>query len=136
MDRDRLPCGVGVLRVRPRLTGLHRRRGYNHQMRHPFIWLTVSATSFVALSIHVYAQRGGTAQAPMADLVLTNGRIVTVDDRRPLAEAIAVSGTRIEALGTADEIKRLVGPHTEVIDLKGQLAIPGFVESHAHFAGV
>jgi predicted amidohydrolase YtcJ len=82
------------------------------------------------------AQRGGTAQAPPADLVLTNGRIVTVDEARPEVQALAVSGDRIEALGTADEIKRLVGPGTKVIDLHGQLAIPGFIESHGHFTGV
>ncbi len=109
---------------------------YNDQMRHSFIWLTVSAAALVALTVRAHAQRGGTAQAPPADLVLTNGRIVTVDDRRPEAEAIAVRGGRIEALGTADEIRRLVGPNTQVIDLKRQLAIPGFIDSHAHFAGV
>ena len=73
------------------------------------------------------------SQAP-ADLVLTNGRIVTVEDARPEVEALAVRGDRIEALGTADEIKRLVGPSTKVIDLQGQLAIPGFIESHGHLS--
>lgn len=72
----------------------------------------------------------------MADLVLTNGRIVTVDDARPEAQAIAISRDRIEALGSADDMKRLIGPNTKVIDLHGQLAIPGFIESHAHFTGV
>jgi predicted amidohydrolase YtcJ len=82
------------------------------------------------------AQRGGTAQAPPADLVLTNGRIVTVDEGRPEAEAMAVSKDRIQALGTAAEIKPLIGPNTQVIDLQGRLAIPGFIESHGHFTGV
>jgi predicted amidohydrolase YtcJ len=86
--------------------------------------------------LSLQAQRGGTAQAPPADLVLTNGRIVTVDDGRPEVQALAVSGDRIEALGTADEIKPLIGPNTKVIDLHGQLAIPGFIESHGHFTGV
>ena len=87
------------------------------------------------LTIHARAQRG-TAVAPPADLVLTNGRIVTVDDRRPEAEAIAISKDRIQALGTADEIKSMIGPNTQVIDLQGKLAIPGFIESHGHFSGV
>src|SRR5262249_34431172 len=65
-----------------------------------------------------------------------NGRIVTVDDARPEVQALAVSGGRIEALGTGDEITRLVGASTTVIDLHGQLAIPGFIESHGHFTGV
>ena len=76
------------------------------------------------------------AQQPPADLVLTNGRIVTVDDARPEAEAVAVRGDTIAAVGTNDEIRTLVGPNTTVIDLKGQLAIPGFIEGHGHFTGL
>ena len=94
------------------------------------------AVAAAGLSIQARAQRGGTAPAPPADLVLTNGRIVTVDDGRPEAEAIAISKDRIQALGTAAEIKAMTGPNTQVIDLQGQLAIPGFIESHGHFSGV
>src|SRR5215831_6661820 len=90
----------------------------------------------IVAGLSLQAQRGGTAQAPPADLVLTNGRILTVDDARPEVQALAASGGRIEALGTSDEIKRLVGPNTKVIDLHGQLAIPGLIESHGHFTGV
>jgi predicted amidohydrolase YtcJ len=96
--------------------------------------LTVFAVAVAGLSLQ--AQRGGTATAQPADLVLTNGRIVTVEDARPEAAALAVRGDRIEALGSADEIKRLIGPSTTVIDLQGRLAIPGFIESHGHFTGV
>jgi predicted amidohydrolase YtcJ len=71
-----------------------------------------------------------------ADLVLTNGRIVTVDDTVPQAQALAARVGRIVALGTSDEMKRYVGPSTQVIDLGGRLAIPGFIESHGHFTGV
>jgi predicted amidohydrolase YtcJ len=71
-----------------------------------------------------------------ATLVLTNGRIVTVEDSPAEAQAIAVRGDRIVALGTSDEIRSHAGPGTEVIDLHGQLAIPGFIESHGHFAGM
>src|SRR5262245_21071258 len=88
------------------------------------------------LTVQARGQRSGTAQAPPADLVLTNGRIVTVDDSRPEVEAIAISRDRIEALGSAAEIKAMIGPSTKVIDLKGQLAIPVFIESHGHFTGV
>jgi predicted amidohydrolase YtcJ len=103
-------------------------------MRKSAVGLTVFALVIAGLSAR--AQRGGTAQAPPADLVLTNGRIVTVEDALPEAEALAVSGDRIEALGSAADIKRLIGPSTTVIDLQGQLAIPGFIESHAHFTGI
>ena len=102
-----------------------------------------TAASLVALalvvggfSLQARAQRDATAQAPAADLVLTNGRIVTVEDAQPEAQAIAISKDRIQALGTAAEIKPMIGPNTQVIDLQGQLAIPGFIESHAHFAGI
>ncbi len=78
------------------------------------------------------------AQAPQApaDLVLTNGRIVTVEAAQPEAQAIAVTGDTITALGSNAEIQRYVGPATKVIDLKGALATPGFMEAHAHFTGV
>jgi hypothetical protein len=105
-------------------------------MRKTLIYLTGFAVAVATLTVQARAQRGGTAQAPPADLVLTNGRIVTVDDSRPEAEAIAISKDRIQALGTAAEIKAMIGPATQVIDLQGQLAIPGFIESHAHFSGV
>jgi predicted amidohydrolase YtcJ len=68
-----------------------------------------------------------------AALVLRNGKIVTVDETRPVVEALAVKGDRIAAIGSNAEIQRYVGPGTRVIDLKGQLAIPGLIESHGHF---
>src|SRR3954467_1778653 len=105
-------------------------------MRKSALSLTAFAVFVAGLSVQARAQRGGTAQAPPADLVLTNGRIVTVEDARPEVEALAVSGDRIMALGTAAEIAPMIGPNTKVVDLQGQLAIPGFVESHGHFSGV
>ena len=93
----------------------------------------------LGVSVAVLAvQARGTQQAAVqpADLVLTNGRIVTVDDAMPQAQALASRGGRIVALGTSDEIKRYLGPSTQVIDLGGKLAIPGFIESHGHFTGV
>src|SRR3954463_14407338 len=96
----------------------------------------LTAFSVLVGTLTSQAQRGGTAQAPPADLVLTNGHIVTVDDARPEAEAIAISGDRVQALGSAGDIKPMIGPNTKVIDLQGQLAIPGFIESHGHFSGV
>lgn len=71
-----------------------------------------------------------------ADTVLRNGKFVTVDPQKPEAQALAVRGDRIEAVGTNDEIARYVGPSTQVIDLEGLLAIPGFIDSHGHFTGV
>ena len=71
-----------------------------------------------------------------ATMVLRNGKIATVDEAKPEAQAIAISDDRIVAVGTNDEIQPYVGPATEVVDLKGMLAIPGFIESHGHFTGV
>jgi predicted amidohydrolase YtcJ len=75
-------------------------------------------------------------QPPAADLVLTNGRIVTVFDAMPEVQALAVRADRIVGMGTSAEVRRLVGPATRVVDLQGQLAIPGFIEGHGHFTGV
>ncbi|MDX1646907.1 MAG: amidohydrolase [Longimicrobiales bacterium] len=71
-----------------------------------------------------------------ADLVLLNGNIVTVDEVMPAAQALAAREGRIVAVGSDEEMEDYVGPATEVIDLEGQLAIPGFIEGHAHYMGV
>ncbi len=86
------------------------------------------------------AARGGSQvpapQVEPATLVLKNGRVVTVDDARPEAQAIAVRGDVVVALGSDAEMERYVGPNTEVIDLAGQMAMPGFIEGHGHFTGI
>ena len=82
--------------------------------------------------------RAATTQpaARPADLVLRGGKIVTVDETRPSAEALAIAGDTIAAVGSNQDIERYVGPATRVIDLKGALAVPGFIDAHAHFTGV
>ena len=77
----------------------------------------------------------GQQPAP-ATLVLRNGKIVTVDAALPEAQAIAIRGDRIAAIGTEASIQPYIGAATQVIDLRGQLAIPGLVESHGHFMGL
>ena len=71
-----------------------------------------------------------------ADLVLINGKVVTVDDLHPDAEAVAMRGDRIVAVGTNAEIDALVGSGTEVVDLEGRLAVPGFIEGHGHYTSL
>ena len=79
----------------------------------------------------------GCAREPqVADLVLRGGKVVTVDDAVPEGEAIAVHGDRILAVGSDSAIAEYIGPETEVIDLGGQLAVPGLIDSHAHFLSV
>ena len=69
-----------------------------------------------------------------ADLALINGDIYTVDSAHPRAQAIAIRGEKIEAVGTTEEIRALVGPKTRVIDLHGRFAMPGFNDAHTHLA--
>jgi len=78
----------------------------------------------------------GQAQPAPATLVLRNGKIVTVDAAMPEAQAVAVRGDRIAAVGSNDSIQQYIGPSTRVIDLQGQLAVPGLIESHGHFMGL
>jgi predicted amidohydrolase YtcJ len=68
-----------------------------------------------------------------ADLVITGGRILTVNARDEVAEAVAVVRGRIAAVGAGGEIESLVGPRTEVIRLRGQTVVPGFIDPHNHF---
>lgn len=75
------------------------------------------------------------SQTP-ADLVLRGGKVVTLNPERPVAEAIAVTGERITAIGATDELEEYIGPETRVIDLEGALAIPGLIDSHAHFIDI
>jgi predicted amidohydrolase YtcJ len=69
---------------------------------------------------------------PGADLVLTGGKILTLGPRSRVVAALAVRGERIAALGTDDEVARLIGPGTRRIDLRGRLAVPGLFDGHAH----
>lgn len=68
-----------------------------------------------------------------ADLVLRGGKVVTVDPAIGHAEALAINGHTISAVGSDSEIDRYIGPQTEVIELGGRLAIPGFIEGHGHY---
>ena len=68
-----------------------------------------------------------------ADKVLYNGRIYTMDPLLPRAQAIALNGSRILALGSDEAIRPLLGPLGCAIDLKGRAVVPGFIDSHVHF---
>ncbi|TDI94222.1 MAG: amidohydrolase [Caldithrix sp.] len=86
---------------------------------------------FIALSL---LMTGCSGDSPVkADLILTNGKIWTVDQTRPRAQAIAIWQGKILAVGTTAEIRSLIGPETEVLDLDGKLVLPGFHDNHTHF---
>jgi len=74
--------------------------------------------------------------AEPADLVLLNATVHTGDPARPHAEAVAVRGNRIVAVGTSAEVRAYVGPRSRVMDLRGQTLVPGFEDAHAHFLGI
>jgi len=99
----------------------------------------VSIVAFAIGALLFAARATAVAQQPplqAADLILTNGRIVTVEDGAPDAQAIAVRGDRIIAIGSSPDMQKHRGATTQVIDLQGQLVIPGFTESHGHFTGI
>jgi predicted amidohydrolase YtcJ len=73
------------------------------------------------------------AQQPPPDIILTNGKIITVDAQFTIAQAVAIRGDRIVAVGTNQDITRLAGTGTRRIDLRGRSVVPGLIDNHAHF---
>lgn len=67
------------------------------------------------------------------DTVLLNGKIATVDDRFTMAQALAIKDRRVVATGTSEAIRKLAGPQTNVIDLRGRTVIPGLIDNHSHW---
>ena len=74
----------------------------------------------------------GGGASPPADMVILNGKIATVDENRPEAEAMAVRDDTIVAVGSSDDMRPYIGPSTKVLDIKGMFAMPGFIEGHGH----
>jgi len=91
--------------------------------------------SFFAFSIGLGVALGAIA-AESADTILVNGKIVTVDDRFTIAQALAIKGQRIVAVGKNEDVRKRTGSDTKVVDLKGRTVIPGLIDNHAHFVRV
>jgi predicted amidohydrolase YtcJ len=80
------------------------------------------------------ASAGAWAQAaPLADTLIVNARIYTVSSKQPWAEALAIRGDKIIAVGAAKDISTFRGASTKVIDAQGKLILPGFTDCHIHF---
>jgi len=77
----------------------------------------------------------GSAWAAEPSLILHHGKIVTVDPQFRIAEALAVEGDKLVAVGSNAEVLKLAGPHTEQVDLQGRTVIPGLADSHVHPTG-
>jgi len=73
------------------------------------------------------------AQQAAPDIILTNGKIITVDSLFSIKQAVAIRGDRIVAVGTNADIAGMAGPNTQRIDLQGRSVVPGFIDNHAHF---
>jgi len=86
----------------------------------------------IALSSPAFPQAAGKGGAVKADLMIKSARVYTMEGARPLAEAVAVLGDRIIAVGSNDELKPLAGAGTQVIDGAGMTVTPGFIDAHSH----
>src|SRR5262245_28410983 len=84
-------------------------------------------------SICVGAQSTAPAASASSDLILINGKIITVDAHDSVAQAIAIHDGKIVAVGTNDEIRKLVSKDARIIDLHGRSATPGLIDTHCHF---
>lgn len=99
--------------------------------------ISVGVVASIAATLAAVAVLDGQQPASVAaDMVLLNGRIVTVEAAPSEVEALAVGGNQIAAMGTTEAMKRHIGARTQVIDLRGRLVVPGFVEGHAHFTSI
>ena len=96
------------------------------------IRLPLAVVATLAAIVALLAAASLPAAEP-ADRIVRGGPIVTVDPGRPAAEAVAITGGRIVAVGTEAEVLRHRGPQTEVTDLAGRTLVPGFIDGHSHF---
>jgi len=102
-------------------------------MRHfDFRRAVLAGISGLALCSTVQAAPNTARQNGTADYALINGFIYTMDSDNPTAQAVAVEGNRISYVGDAAGLAAVIGFNTEVIDLKGKMVLPGFVEGHIH----
>jgi urease alpha subunit len=91
------------------------------------------AVLLLSLSTSCLAQPASAPPATKADLVLINGTILTVDAKDSVAEALAIRGGKIIAVGSKAEILSLTDAHTQVLDLHGRTATPGLIDTHGHY---
>jgi len=81
---------------------------------------------FIGL-LFVHAQ-----EQEQAEMVVINGKIFTVSEKKPIVQAVAVKDGKILAVGTDEKIKKHIGPSTQVLDVGGKLVVPGFIDAHCH----
>jgi len=99
-------------------------------IRRALVGVLLPALSIIPTTLAGQAAQGG--QPARAELIITGARIYTVDENRPIADAMAVGGGRILFVGSARGAMTLRGPSTNVMDLDGQTVIPGMIDAHVH----
>ena len=97
-----------------------------------YIFARREALSIIVCSLLIFGGKGIDAQENNADKIFVGGDIITVDDKNPEAQAIAVHNGKIQAIGSETEVLKYEGYNTEVIDLKGNTLMPGFIDIHTH----
>ena len=91
-------------------------------------------TLIISLSASIMILSGFFNQKEKADLVIINGKVLTIDSDHPFAQAIAIKGDYISAVGTTSQISEMIDKgKTKVVDAHGRLVIPGFNDAHVHF---
>jgi predicted amidohydrolase YtcJ len=91
-----------------------------------------TALAGAAVAVALMAAGAGAEKGPPADRVFLNGRIWTGEPGRPWAEALAVRGTKLIAVGKGSDVEDLAGKGTDVVDLRGHFVAPGFIDAHLH----
>lgn len=106
--------------------------GFEYRLKQPLLVAGLFILAWLS-ACQLGSETGNTATSQPATLVVTDARVWTGDPAQPWAEAVAVTGERISAVGDNDEIARLVGPDTVQINASGQMLTPGFIDTHVHF---
>ena len=101
-------------------------------MRYVFFGIVTTVVLEFAAATAIAATASAGAASPPADLVLLHGMIHTEDAGRSVAQALAVRGNTIVAIGTDQAINALVGPNTRTVDLAGRVVLPGIIDAHTH----
>src|SRR5271169_4240018 len=105
-------------------------RKANLRARRGMIWLFVVGLALAGGAVlRAEAQSGAT----VADVIVVHGKLYTVNPAQPWAEAVAIKDGKIVAVGNNEDVLKLRGTGTRVIDVKGNLVLPGFGDAHVHF---
>ncbi len=111
-----------------------RPRRASHRLLRLGLALVVAVTTLALVACEDEGDPSVSSDA--ADLVLLDGKVVSLHDDVGEAQAVAIRDRRVVAVGSTEEIREWVGSDTEVVELDGRLVIPGFVEGHGHFMGL